>query len=322
MVKYLSIFWICLFSVLAFTQEQGSIPELERPDSMDIHPAIMETMITDAPEIPETRENLLRFADYLFAEKEYSRAAVEYHRFRFKYPEDENQHYALLRIGLSYEKCQAYERARNYYKQLINNPNSDKYSSAAYYRMASTYYEEGDWEGTLAYIGALQEVNDRLGGAFSYLKGWCLLHTREYRAAQKIFEELNNNNVEGQQVSSLYYLISKSRQAQIMSKRSPLVSGLFSSILPGSGQLYCKRFGDAGFSFAFTVGFGTAAIALWEEDRSFAITSALLASFFYLGNIYGAINSAIIYNNHAHSEFIQKTEEGVPHKAIELYQNP
>ncbi|MBN2544101.1 tetratricopeptide repeat protein [bacterium] len=320
MVKKYILLFVIFSSIQAFGQGTDVVPGLEKEDSTEIQPARMET--TEKTDFPEfDRDKILLFADYLFNEGEYQRASVEYHRFNFGFPNDSRNQYSLFRIGLSNEKVKKYDKARKYYHNLIEKSTETKWVHSAYYRTASTYYEEQKWVETIFYIDSLEKAEGNLGGVFDYLRGWCYLHIKRYSDAQKIFERLNESDIE-QRVSSLYYLISKTKQAQIMSGRSPFLSGLFSTVIPGAGQLYCGRIGDAGYSFVLSVGCAASSYYLWEDDKPFAITMAALGTFFYLGNIYGAVNSAKIYNDNSHREFIKKTEEGVPHKPTELFQKP
>lgn len=77
--------------------------------------------------------------------------------------------------------------------------------------------------------------------------------------------------------------------------KSPLVAGLLSAVIPGSGKFYAKRKKDAIFSFVLTMA------AAYQSYRAFnknGVGSVIgwvyggLAGGFYVGNIYGSVQAA------------------------------
>ncbi len=268
-----------------------------------------------------TESNMYKFANYMFNLGEYDRALVEYHRFNFTYPESELEHLATFKVGLSYEKLGEYKRARRQYLKLVRHNRDKEVQQICRYRVAATFYSSAQWDSTLSFITNLEVGRETdIADAFEYLKGWCYLQKSDYGSAIEVFQRLKDSGNSQDALPSLHFLISKSRQGLILPHKNPAVSGVLSTVIPGAGQAYCERWGDAAFSAFFTLGALGSAIYFWEDDETFAITTGVIGVFFYLGNVYGAITSAKLFNKHTTEDFMQKTQLGVPHKPTRLFQ--
>jgi hypothetical protein len=86
------------------------------------------------------------------------------------------------------------------------------------------------------------------------------------------------------------------------SRRSPLLAGLLSTVLPGAGQAYSGHWVDAAQSFLFVGAFlFTTAIAYsYENSRGAPLVltgiSASVTALFHSSNIWGAVRTAAYYN--------------------------
>jgi len=93
--------------------------------------------------------------------------------------------------------------------------------------------------------------------------------------------------------------------------KSPLVAGLMSSVIPGSGKIYFGKTGEGIASLIATAGFGLVA---WENNRKLGIDhvkTIFFGSIFaasYVSNIYGSVISAKIieneYNDAKHNQIL------------------
>ena len=92
-----------------------------------------------------------------------------------------------------------------------------------------------------------------------------------------------------------------------LSTRSPFLAGFLSTIVPGAGRLYIGRVGDAFTSLLLV---GLTGWQTYEGFRRDGIASAkgwtlgTLGSIFYVGNIYGSVISARIYNREITEDFL------------------
>jgi TM2 domain-containing membrane protein YozV len=77
-------------------------------------------------------------------------------------------------------------------------------------------------------------------------------------------------------------------------RKSPLIAGLFSGIIPGSGKFYSGKKGEAISAFIATTGLG---LVTWENYRKSGLNSfktiafGTAFAFSYVANIYGSVIS-------------------------------
>lgn len=80
-------------------------------------------------------------------------------------------------------------------------------------------------------------------------------------------------------------------------KKHPVIAGALSILIPGSGRIYSGFTGDGIFSFLFVIGNLSISYFYHREGRALPSYTFLgFASLLYLGDIYGSIRSANIYN--------------------------
>ncbi len=232
------------------------------------------------------------FADHLYLTGDYERAALEYERIGFADPEDTVwTPYAVLKAGESLIKTRDYERAANVFEFGIKNV-STRWEYFQYGYMRAEFAAGG--------YPAVKIIAPRLSA--SDLAGESAI----YLSFAHVFS--------GQEDSALAILKSRPPSALIdqtinllgtkPGRRSPWLSAGLSTILPGAGQAYCGRWADAWQSFSLPVLFGAAAFyyGFFSKDTSAGNTikiavTASLGGLFWLGNIYGAANAALDYND-------------------------
>jgi TM2 domain-containing membrane protein YozV len=80
-------------------------------------------------------------------------------------------------------------------------------------------------------------------------------------------------------------------------RKSRLLAGTLSTVIPGSGQMYAGRYRDGLVAFTVSSLFiaGTV-VALNDENYPLAAIAGIVGLPFYVGNIYGAANAADKYN--------------------------
>ena len=118
-------------------------------------------------------------------------------------------------------------------------------------------------------------------------------------------ELLNNESIQEkygkEAISSLRIKFS---QLDFVPSRSPILSGLFSTILPGAGQIYSGHLFDGLNSFLFSTILGSASYASWKYQQtnksfiSIPLVSSIAFAFIYISNIWGGIESAQRYNDY------------------------
>ena len=80
-------------------------------------------------------------------------------------------------------------------------------------------------------------------------------------------------------------------------KKSRVLAGTMSAILPGSGYFYAERYGDGVSAFIINALFIGAAYESFSEDNDTAgVIATAFGLPFYIGNIYGSANAAKKWN--------------------------
>lgn len=259
-----------------------------------------------------TADNLLAFAEQLMREQEYFRAITEYQRFLFHYPEDTRQALVRFRIGVAFYQGQSYGEALATFRDV-----TQRYPDTAYGNLAWL------WQGEVlirqAQYGSAEQVytkieqrfpGDEIGQYARYRRGWTFLYRQRWEDASQEFKRITPTASVAPLAQRLAEEVLDGRQ---LPSKSPLLAGLFSGVVPGGGQLYNGRFGDALLSF-FLNSLFIFGIVEAIDSKEFAIAGvlSLFESGWYIGNIYGAVNGAHKLNRHTTETFLRNLENRFP----------
>lgn len=251
-------------------------------------------------------ENVLKFADYLFAQGDYLRAAGEYQRYMFIQSKDNDM--IRYKIAVCYRLGGRTEHAIRSFKELVKESLNSKTKSAAYYQIGVSYFLMQQFRESINFLDtSLPHISDehfRLEA--QQLIGLSHLMRKEWNSAEKMFEALKETDVLDVRQKAIVYGEFANR-GEMLPKRSPLLAGFLSTIVPGAGRLYTGRVGDAVTSI-ITVGItGWQAYDGFSRDGLSSVkgwTLGTLCGIFYAGNIYGSVISARVYNRHIADEFL------------------
>lgn len=263
-------------------------------------------------------DQLLEFAERLMREGEYFRAITEYRRFLFYYPDDARQAMVHFRIGLAFYRGQSYREALQTFREVAQRYPGTSYGKQAWLWQGESLLQQAQYEtAEQVYTEILrQSPHDDVGQQARYQRGWALLYQRQWQAASNQFQQVAP-------ASPLYrgaqHLAEEALDAEHLSQKSPLIAGLLSGVLPGSGQLYNGRVGDALLAF-FLNGLFVVGIIQAITHGELAVAGGL--SFFeagwYAGNIYGAINGAHKQNRYAVETFLRNLENRFRLQPVEM----
>ncbi len=251
-------------------------------------------------------ENVLKFADDLFAQGDYLRAVGEYQRYMFIQPKDSDM--IRYKIAVCYRLGGRVENAIQSFKQLLNESSDNKTKSATYYQIGVSYFLMQQYRESINFLDtSLPQISDEPFRIESQqLIGLSYLMNHEWSSAEKIFNELKETDILGaRQKASVFS--EYANKGSNLPKRSPLFAGFLSTIVPGAGRLYTGRFGDA-LTSLITVGItGWQAYDGFSSDGLSSVkgwTLGTLCGIFHAGNIYGSVISAKVYNRHVADEFL------------------
>jgi tetratricopeptide (TPR) repeat protein len=253
-------------------------------------------------------DQLIDFADRLMAEGEYFRAITEYRRFLFYYSHDPRQVMIHFRIGLALYRGQQYEEALQTFREVAHRYPNTPYGKQAWLWQGESLLRQAQYKAAeQLYIQVLEQFSDdEISQLARYQRAWALLYQRQWHAASLHLRQITP---ESALFRMAHRLADEVLDGDQLPSRSPLVAGLLSGLLPGSGQLYIGRGGDALLAFFLNALF-IAGIAQAVTQGEVAIAGVL--SFFeagwYVGNIYSAINGAHKFNRRTEETFLRNLE--------------
>ena len=251
-------------------------------------------------------ENVRKFADFLYEEGDYLRAVGEYQRYLFYEPqESEAIHY---RIAVCYRFGGKAEQAIQGFETLLRTSPDSEYTSRIYYQIGATYFLMDQFDRSVQFLSdALPRITDNQQYAEAeQLIGLSYLMQKRWSDAGNVFSELQASDIIRVREKAAVYNTYAERGKDLPT-RSPFLAGTLSTIVPGAGRLYTGRLGDA-LTSLFTVGFtGWQAYDGFRRDGLSSAkgwTLGTLCGVFYVGNIYGSVISARVYNRDITDEFL------------------
>ena len=251
-------------------------------------------------------ENVRKFADFLYEEGDYLRAVGEYQRYLFYEPQESEA--INYRIAVCYRFGGKTEQAIQSFETLLRTYPESKYISRIYYQIGATYFVMDQFDRSVQFLSeALPRITDsRQHAEAEQLIGLSYLMQKRWSDAGNVFSELQASDIMRIREKAVVYNVYAERGADLPT-RSPFLAGMLSTIVPGAGRLYTGRLGDA-LTSLFTVGFtGWQAYDGFRRDGLASAkgwTLGTLCGIFYVGNIYGSVISARVYNRDITDEFL------------------
>lgn len=252
-------------------------------------------------------ENIKKFADYLYCTDDYIRAINEYERYlKIK---DKNsfldEDTILYKISLSQINLKKYDDASQNLELLFNSNLKDEsilqYCKTNYLNNKLNYivnnYNLSDSNKSVNPTKYKNQLS--IYFILSQLK---LQNSLSLDDEKKLENNLNNifilNDNEKEKIKSLISFKINSDY------KNPVKAGILSTLLPGSGKIYTKNYGDGITAFILTGLFTFLSIDNFNSHHNFrGFLFSGISLFFYSGNIYGSITSAKVYNAKKDFEF-------------------
>ena len=253
-------------------------------------------------------DQMLVFAAELMRGKEYYRAITEYRRFLFTFPHDTRRSMAHFRVGLAFYHGTDYGKALEVFDEVAKLYPDTPYGKQAWLWQGECLMRQGKYETAQDLYGAIGRYlpEEGFGEHATYRHAWALLYQQEWRKAAERFRSIPINHLfreTAQQVAEA--ILDK----EDLSRKSSLLAGVLSAALPGSGQLYAGRQGDALLAFVLNGLFVVGIVeALNHGQIAIAGVLGLFEVGWYVGNIYGAVNGVHKHNRHRAETFLRGLE--------------
>lgn len=242
----------------------------------------------------QSQENIKLFADFLFCENDYLRAIDEYEKYLVAVDDDSIQ----FKIAIAYSSMNDCENAIN--KLGLIKKTSPFYEQSKIELLKSLYLQNID---SVFYAVAETLINSKslyANNAYRLKNTALLLYKTDLPEKESFLIPFED---EEKKTLSNFYNLKKNPPY-----KSEALAGVLSAIIPGSGKIYTKDYGDGITAFLLTGLFTYLAYTNFEHDHpTRAWIFAALGAGFYVGNIYGSVASAQIFNAKVNFEF----DEGV-----------
>lgn len=235
--------------------------------------------------------NSAEFANYLLRSQQYQFAAEEFERLYFMSP---NNIFYATQILSAYQQAGNNDKALVRYHFFVDTIKNSASIKKEYYKILieKKHYNTVLNDLSTNVLYSTQQKNK--------LKLSALMLNKEYSKANKFATKTQLND-------SIFNFLIKDYSS--LKTKSSLLAALLSTTIPGSGKMYSKEWKDGIMSFIFVGGNVFQAYRGFKKSgikSTYGWIYSTIGFSFYLGNIYGSIQSAKHYNEHIYNDFYKK----------------
>lgn len=262
----------------------------------------------------------LNYAEMLFANQQYLRAAEEYQRFTFFFPDHPKKREAIFKSGESFLLAADPANALTVFKDLSASEPMDLLAVESFFKMADAHLMMNAPTHAVVQLNNLitLSADPKIKDRAYYRIAWIHIELTDWNGAKRAIDRITPAGRNRYKLTGLDTSLS---DAKSISTKSPALAGTL-SIIPGGGQLYCHRYEDAFIALAVNIGLIWAAFDAFDNEQDgLGGLISFVGVGFYAGNIYGAVNDAHKYNQMQKRRFIdqlrnnhQVSEAGPPRK--------
>jgi len=251
----------------------------------------------------------LKIADAFMEESEYYRAVTEYKKFLILFPESEKADYASFEIGMAYFKGEEYGAAARSFLAVHQKYPESGYAVQAVYLEGSSQWKLKNYDRARVVLESLSEQHPESEYAPRSLVVICLVALDENKAevshqTLKRFLDRYPGHPGEERVKEATVQLDRYQE---LPEKSPVLAGIMSAILPGSGYIYAEHYGDGITAFIINGLFIAGTVtAINQENYALAGIVGGIGVPFYLGNIYGSANAAKKWNLGVRNEVSEK----------------
>lgn len=236
-----------------------------------------------------TPENVYSFAEWLYAEGDYSRARGEFNRYLYiAGPSSKRGDTVIYRIGRCWHKEGNFLKAVEQFKKIKDGPLF--YESI--YQIALSYYLGGYYQKSNQWIASNPIQNEGIRERINLIAIANYAKTGNWKTAYNLVSAPETTSLSLQLMDVIV-------EGLRLPEKSPAIAGLLSSVVPGAGKIYSGRSIDGIQSFITVGATALQAYLGFRKDGIRSIRGWISSSVgvvFYLGNIYGSVIAARIHN--------------------------
>jgi len=254
------------------------------------------------------------FADELSEEGDCWRAATEYKRVAFLSKSHDLKPWSHMMTGNCHFYWSEWNDAGIEYLNASEVSQNRSWKNAATFMAAASDFNIGQY-GRCKDLLSLCVFESKSDTELfvdieqaQFLRGLCSLSMGNWEDGVERFEAIAQAYPDSPYRNKALYLSQKAELGVDLSSKNATMAGVFSALLPGSGQVYSGRTRDGIRHFIFNGLLIYSVYSLMKGENYAA--GILLGGFtlpFYIGNIVGAKNSAEHYNDARRYEFVSKS---------------
>lgn len=246
-------------------------------------------------------------AESFFASENYEAAITEYKRFIFFNSHNESVNYAYYKIGISYGYQKKWREAIDALKYSIQSaPNesikNEREIALAIVLLANRNYNDAEFR--LLKVESFTKFSS-LKQKAAFFRGIACIYSYKWKEARKAFRSILGRD---SLYFSFYHIVDSllSLAEQIKYKSSKLAK-IFSTILPGSGQIYAGDIRNGLNSLLINIlTFYLLINGIIKKDIKNIFFVCPLFQRYYLGNRFHAEKIAEDYNNKLNKRWVKK----------------
>jgi hypothetical protein len=256
----------------------------------------------------------MSFAQSLLSEKDYFRAITELKRVKFSAVDEALRELCDVKIGEAYLWSNKYDLSISVLGGRLSAGVVDEnrvstmelllgldYVGLHAFPIAEGYFNEAMGSGQvffpLLYLGLIRAENGSWG------------------ESEGLFARAAAASASDEQASVAEALREEVRRAPAIGRKSPVLSGLLSAAVPGSGQVYTGHYVDAAQAFLAVGALSLATYGFYryesQRNDSYILTGIgfVVTAMFHAANVYGAVKTADYYNMKQKEDFLDVMRE-------------
>ena len=257
-------------------------------------------------------DSLYDFAQYLYEEGDYLRAAGEFQRYLISGDTTHPKDGLFFLLGSCYTKGGEYEKGLLYFSALLDAFPGSEYASQVVYEIAMIYYTKAEYEKSLDYLLNYSEIDGGNRVAISQedlenlsiVMGLNYLFMGQWQKASDILPMNQNHLAAG--------LDDFAQLGLHAVKKSSFAAGLMSTFIPGTGKMYSGNLAGGLYSLVSIGLLATLSAISFYNEGIISLKGWIYASIgfvFHIGNIYGSAVSAQNYNKRQEETLLNDIHE-------------
>ncbi|MBU2445024.1 MAG: hypothetical protein KJ666_05550 [Bacteroidetes bacterium] len=252
-------------------------------------------------QLRDSADHIYSFAKHLYCTSDFIRAESELQRLMTLNYSPQNEDTIDYLLGKSLQGLEKFEKSDEYFSKFYDSKSSLKSVAIKEY-IKNQFLQQNDF-----YFYKLFSNSENYDWLEYY---YTLKLTVKLRSINDSEIEKDFGNVKN--ISTQLFIAEHTAKMRSLKSKDPVIAGIMSGVIPGSGKIYTEKYSDGVISFLLTGLFGFLAYDNFSANHNFrGWLFAGISTFFYAGNIYGSIISANLFNREQKEKFQNELYHGL-----------